>query len=505
MFIFLRNFRLIFATLLLLCAPAYAQESLPGDACTAGQLNQHKLSGGPELTGEMHLLKCNGTNWIAQMSWKNGRVGIGRPDPQYDLDIAGDLRASPLRSTSSPTQTYISISGHIITARLANREYLRLDGGLNNMAIGASGDSTSPGIIQIGENNALVIDNENARVGIGKSNPATALDINGEVKIGNSGSTSCSATTQGSLRYDTTASCMQLCNGTTWNCLQLTTCADPLPDTITFTDQTNVAVNTLINSNIVQVTGVVGCTVGVYITGQNTPEYRTCSDAACSTIIQDWTTAPSNIQNNQYIQLRVTSSSAGNVSFLANLTIGARSPSWRITTTGDCSAPSPPQGTLCADGTIYVGLTPDGGTKMYTTPCSQGLYWNGVTCAGSAYSVAWSNGATIATGINSPTTGEANTTALAALSNADAPYSAAQICQNLVFGGHSDWYLPSANEATVIASSCTWHPAYPCSSTTNHWMARESSSSLAHVWRFNNSTTTFNKTNVYRFMCARKD
>jgi hypothetical protein len=52
-------------------------------------------------------------------------------------------------------------------------------------------------------------------VGIGTSTPSTRLDIAGEVKIANSG-TACSATTEGSVRYNSASKTMEFCNGSSW-------------------------------------------------------------------------------------------------------------------------------------------------------------------------------------------------------------------------------------------------------------------------------------------------
>lgn len=49
-------------------------------------------------------------------------------------------------------------------------------------------------------------------VGIGLSNPNAALDVSGEVRVGNTGS-ECTASTGGSLRYNSSTGLMEYCNG----------------------------------------------------------------------------------------------------------------------------------------------------------------------------------------------------------------------------------------------------------------------------------------------------
>jgi len=63
------------------------------------------------------------------------------------------------------------------------------------------------------------IDTANGRVGIGTATPSAKLDVQGGVKIGDS--SSCDATTEGTLRYNTGE--MQYCNGTSWKSFETKT------------------------------------------------------------------------------------------------------------------------------------------------------------------------------------------------------------------------------------------------------------------------------------------
>ena len=330
--------------------------------------------------------------------------------------------------------------------------------------------------------------------------------VNGGAIVVGASTNSCNGAMLGGLRWSATNSCMELCNGTLWNCMQLSACGNNLPTSFTFTNQTNVAVSTLITSNIVQVTGIVACTVEVTVTGAGTPQYRVCDDSSCTAFTQDWTSSKSSLINNQYVQMRLTSNASGGVTSSASLTVGARSVGWSVITAGDCTAPSPPLGTFCADGTVYVGLSPDGGVKMYTTACRQGRSWNGAICTGTNTSIRWSENATVATGITNSTTGEANTTTLAGLSNADSPYGSAQICQSLVSGGNSDWYLPTTGEATILQAACDVTPDNGCTSSTFQHTSREFNASDSYVWRVISGTITNTGKNInYPFRCVRKD
>lgn len=114
----------------------------------------------------------------------------------------------------------------------------------------------------------------------------------------------------------------------------------------------------------------------------------------------------------------------------------------------------PAIGETCTDGSIYAGLSPDGGVPMYTTPAD----------AASTYT--WNDGSSnwVDTsmdncdlgpgppGIASCNTGEENTALLVALNGTGtpAPYNAAEYCDALDAHGHQDWYLPAIYELVVL-------------------------------------------------------
>jgi hypothetical protein len=60
--------------------------------------------------------------------------------------------------------------------------------------------------------------NPNGNVGIGIKTPQTTLDVNGEVRPGDSG-LACSSTIEGAMRYNNSIHAMEYCNGTSWTSL----------------------------------------------------------------------------------------------------------------------------------------------------------------------------------------------------------------------------------------------------------------------------------------------
>ncbi|MBT4761830.1 MAG: hypothetical protein HOO06_09060, partial [Bdellovibrionaceae bacterium] len=115
-----------------------------------------------------------------------------------------------------------------------------------------------------------------------------------------------------------------------------TTPNDIVPDAFNFTDQTSVPLSNLRNSDIVQITGV-DVAVDVSVSGGGSPQYRVCSDASCTTEVQTWgsTAGTGVVNNNNYVQIRLTSSASNSALLQATLNVGTGSDSWDVTTLGD--------------------------------------------------------------------------------------------------------------------------------------------------------------------------
>lgn len=330
----------------------------------------------------------------------------------------------------------------------------------------------------------------------------TAPIIVGTVTAPPYAATTCDANKAGMIQW--TGTSFEGCNGSAWSSLGGTLCSDATPTAFSLTNQSNVTVSTLTTSNIVQVTGF-SCTINVGIAGTGSPAYRVCSDAACATVIQDWTTAASTITSSNYVQARVTSASQGGVTTNVTLTAGNTASVWQVSTAGDCAS-SPPLGTVCADGSVYAGLTPDGNVPFYATRCDAGQTWNGVACSGKAFTLSWNNGTAnyISEGVTNTNTGRANTTTLAALADAASPHSAAQQCENLTEDGHSDWYLPAKNELAVMYSNVGVIGNFNTSGSY-YWSSTENITNNAWNQRFSDGTQgNYNKSNNYLVRCVRR-
>ena len=148
-------------------------------------------------------------------------------------------------------------------------------------------------------------------------------------------------------------------------------------------------------------------------------------------------------------------------------------------------------GDVCADGTVFAGLSPDGNSPIYTTAADQ------------SSSIAWSsvsvdNGALVDdfdSGITNQVEADANLTL--------ADYPVFQTCGNLTDHGYTDWFPPARNELAVLYTNRTAIGGF---STDRYWSSTEQSAANAMVVDFSNGLN-FNrpKTELRDLRCIRKD
>ena len=342
-------------------------------------------------------------------------------------------------------------------------------------------------------------------VGIGTTAPTAALQVSGEVQVGNT-SLACSATTQGAVRYNNGSSAMEFCNGSSWTPFGVAACSTTTPAVFTFSNLASQSTSTLVTSDIVQLTGF-NCNITTTISGTGSPSYRICSDATCTTVVQGWTNGPSSISQNQYMQVQLTTSASGGVTNSATVIAGTLASVWTAATTGSCSS-SPAVGTVCADGSVYAGLTPDGSVAMYTQRCDIGQSWNGSACTGVRTQVNFDNGGDkqVGTGLLSAITGQSNTTSLYGNVSLSAPFASAVQCHNLNEDGHTDWYLPATSELQVLATNKSAIGNFD--TTTQYWSSTDSGSGAGisqanTVSLTNGSIIVDNRTIAYPIRCVR--
>ena len=146
-------------------------------------------------------------------------------------------------------------------------------------------------------------------------------------------------------------------------------------------------------------------------------------------------------------------------------------------------------GEVCADGTIYAGLTPDGNVRMYTTASDIGTS-------------RWAS-SNETTALTSNTDGDGNTIGLVNFPGA-VTYDAAQDCYDSSAEGYYDWYLPARNELLVLYTNRLAIGNFDTGGF--YWSSSENTANNAREVSFVNGTTTnYNKGTVFNIRCVRSD
>ncbi|GAB6906288.1 exported hypothetical protein [Desulfosarcina cetonica] len=349
----------------------------------------------------------------------------------------------------------------------------------------------------------------NGYLGVGQANPAAPLHVGGEAIIGTTTGLGCSATTEGAIRYNATDNNIEVCDGNAWAQIRASAC-DNAPAFLAFPTLSAQSTSTLVTSDILQVSGMdSGCTTNVSVSGDGSPEYRTCSDASCSSVLQSWTDENNtlDIQGN-YIQLRTTTSASTDTVYTVTLVTGPTSQDWTVSTgLSECGA----IGSLCADGTVYAGLT--GSDPFYVTRCDAGQTWGGSSCDGARSTYTWNDGATnyTTTSVIDQQDGQTNTASLVTIdSNSSVagtqPHAAAQYCNDLILHGHSDWYLPAKNELNTMYGNSATIDNFDEGGTYYYWSSSEYSTNYAWRQRFSDGAQSYygSKNTSYAVRCARR-
>lgn len=142
---------------------------------------------------------------------------------------------------------------------------------------------------------------------------------------------------------------------------------DTTPDSYSFVGQI-VPVSTLTNSASVTISGITG-NVPVSVSGSGSPQISVAGGS--------WTTSTT-IQNNQSLQVRLTSSSSSGTNYTATVQVGTGSATWSVTSTGTCTYSGSSQTTYATAGN-FTFTVPSG------TTCIAYAIWGGGSGAGAGW------------------------------------------------------------------------------------------------------------------------
>ncbi|WP_374073547.1 beta strand repeat-containing protein [Bdellovibrio bacteriovorus] len=137
----------------------------------------------------------------------NAGFGTGTPNtPAHAYGAAGNL----LKLQTSDNLSGVGTTVGITFTQASDVEVARIQ------AITESSSNIGMGLFTYSSGVAeRVRISSTGKVGVGTTNPAAALDVNGGVRVGSDSST-CDASKKGTTRYNSTENIMEYCNGTLW-------------------------------------------------------------------------------------------------------------------------------------------------------------------------------------------------------------------------------------------------------------------------------------------------
>ena len=149
---------------------------------------------------------------------------------------------------------------------------------------------------------------------------------------------------------------------------------------------------------------------------------------------------------------------------------------------------APAFGTICNDGSLYMGTTPDGGGRY------------AAAAADESGTFSWGPNFTT-TSITSTNTGQANTIILVNLGAG--LYRAAEVCFNKIAHGHDDWYLPAYNELDPMENSGNYLSGIDPAG--QYWSSSEASNNTARALVVSTGNSANRAKNVsVKIRCVRK-
>jgi len=315
-------------------------------------------------------------------------------------------------------------------------------------------------------------------------------------------STACDSGKAGMIQWTGTE--FQGCDGSSWKTLGM----NNGPNAFSFTNQTDADSSSTISSDAVTLSGFTGSLTAYCISG-------------CTAIARNGTwgsVVVSGFVSGNTIAIRQTAGSSSTTTTSAAVVVGTTvSSAWSVTT--DICGGAPTVGTVCGDGSVYVGLYPASSTKMYAARCDLGQTWSGSACTGTRNTYMWGTTSHV-TGYTSATNGQSNTSGLVAnYSTYNDGYTtgvpAAQACSDSTLHGKTDWYLPASDELAVVwtgagssSSGVTsaYSSSFDVSSSTKYYSSTEKDFENAYYYSYNNGTNGYNKKfNPYSVRCFRRN
>jgi hypothetical protein len=224
----------------------------------------------------------------------------------------------------------------------------------STIAVGATSASTTLSNATTGETYAVRVNNGSSNLATRTGNGAVSFTSS----LPSSGNTS---TYEIFVRRPTSTGG----DGTTYTATNDTftvemTSQDTTPNSFTLQNVTNAGLSTVYQSVAQQVTGITG-TVTVTVSGDGNPQVRIGSGS--------WTSGPTTITNNYYINARLTSSASNSTAHTATVTVGTYSTTFVVTTVAASGGSS--GGTSGGSGTYGIEIYDTDGTTTVLSPSTR--------------------------------------------------------------------------------------------------------------------------------------
>ena len=224
----------------------------------------------------------------------------------------------------------------------------------STIAVGATSASTTLSSATAGETYAVRVNNGSSNLATRTGNGAISFTSS----LPSSGNTS---TYEIFVRRPTSTGG----DGTTYTATNDTftvemTSQDTTPNSFTLQNVTNAGLSTVYQSVAQQVTGITG-TVTVSVSGEGSPQVRIGSGS--------WTSGPTTITNNYYINARLTSSASNSTAHTATVTVGTYSTTFVVTTVAASGGSS--GGTSGGSGDYGIEVYDTDGTTTVLSPSTR--------------------------------------------------------------------------------------------------------------------------------------
>lgn len=289
---------------------------------------------------------------------------------------------------------------------------------------------------EVTANNVMAMIGNEIDFGIGRTDPTQSLDIDGSIRLADE-TDPCGANNEGTLRFNTNLNRLELCNDDGWSEVASQQQISALRPTPAFHYSYSITASALpatSDSQSFTLTNLGSADTGnLTVSLSNTQYFEKLSDTCDGNNI----TAGSSCS----ISVRATSAQSdgtfsGTIMVTDNAGITGTVIPLRVTVQSNCPVGTAQAGGIIASckGPHYLIATP-GGCNNSSTP----------TCSGTDYvtKTFYVSATPTFSGANSTTDGVSNTATIIATGE---DYYAAQFCDNMTYGGYSDWYLPASDE-----------------------------------------------------------